>query len=117
MFTKLNIVDKFGQAIAVIDPRPHIRVTSTVTPCLSDTYYPGAIGDADPSLATSRANTVLAQSANSACPFIQLPPAINQPARVNGGFVLKVDGKWKLASEWEVCTICSANIRSLYADT
>jgi len=112
MFTKLNIVDKFGQAIAVIDPRPHFNTMSTVTPCLSDTYYPGAIGDADPALSTSRANTVLPQNDNLACPFIQLPPAINQPARVNGGFVLKETdskdkdyGKWRLASEWEVSTV------------
>ena len=110
MFTKINIVDKFGQAIAIIDQRPHRRVTSlgtlspvaTITPCLSDTYFPGTIDGKAPSLPTSRANTVLAQSNNAACPFIQLPPAINQPARLNAAFVQQNGNSWRVSNEWEV---------------
>jgi hypothetical protein len=110
MFTKLNIVDKFGQAIAVVDPRPHFStnpassVIKPVTPCMSDSYWPGTVGDVNPSQSNARANVVLPQSDNQACPFIQLPPSINQPARINAGFVIKdkTTGKWRVASEWEV---------------
>lgn len=108
MFTKINVVDKFGQAISAIDPSPHHYNTpiATISPCLSDTYFPGTIGDTDPSLPTSRANTVIPQTDNNACPFVQLPPAINQPARLNASFVRNKNGAWKPCTEWDVRSFC-----------
>ena len=103
MFTKLNIVDKFGQAICAIDPAPRDRSAPvpTVSPCLSDTHFPGTLNDVSPSDSKARANTVIAASDYNACPFVQLTPAINQPARLNASFVHKVSGNWKITSEWE----------------
>lgn len=107
MFTKLNIIDKFDQAVAVVDPKPHLRtgniVVQPITPSLTDAYFPGTIGDTDPKLPSSRANVVLPQASNTACRFLQLTPSINQPARINEGFVLEdaVTNKWRVAGEWE----------------
>jgi hypothetical protein len=46
-FTKLNIIDKFGQAISAIDPKPAKRSTDgfpdTIYPCLGDQVSPGLI--------------------------------------------------------------------------
>ena len=104
MFTKLNVVDKFGQAISAINPAPvnYGAAVPTISPCLSDTYFPGTIGDVDPSTSTARANCVLPQRDNLSCPFVNLPPAINQPARFNAEFVTKSNGSWAICSEWEV---------------
>jgi hypothetical protein len=104
MFTQMNIVDKFGQAVAVIDPRPPRRGQEqpTVYPCISDTFHPSSIGDADPGLASSRANVVHAQPSNAACSFISLGPSINQPSRLNANFVLKdINGQWRRATDWD----------------
>ena len=110
MFTKLNIIDKFGQAICAIDPTPHHTIPAgiplpTISPCLGDTYYPGTIGDTKPDTAAARANTVLAQSDHQACPFVQLTPSINQPARLNAHFVIRdaTTNLWRPCSEWEPC--------------
>ena len=104
MFTKLNVIDKFGQAISAISPAPlnYGAAVPTISPCLSDTYFPGTVGDVDPSTPAARANCVIPQSDNRACPFINLPPAINQPARLNAAFVTKSNGSWTSSSEWEV---------------
>jgi hypothetical protein len=108
MFTKLNIIDKFGQAICAIPPEPHHTIPKgipipTINPCLSDPYFPGTINDVDPTHSDARANTVQAQSDNVACPFVQLTPSINQPARLNAHFVIKDDksGQWRPCTEWE----------------
>ncbi|MCJ1309780.1 hypothetical protein MMC25_003441 [Agyrium rufum] len=102
MFTKINVIDKFGQAISAIDPKPYPRdqPMPTITPCLSDSYFPGTVGDVDPKSSTAIANTVVKQSVHGACPFIQLTPSINQPARLNAMFMSKVDGTWQPCSEW-----------------
>jgi hypothetical protein len=105
MFTKLSIIDKFGQAVAVIDPSPHINGTpiAATNPCISDPLFPGTINGLDPSQAESRANTVIKQLNNDSCPFVSLPPAINQPARLNAAFVVRDDtsGAWRKCSDWE----------------
>ncbi|KAL8692919.1 MAG: hypothetical protein Q9218_002145 [Villophora microphyllina] len=103
MFTKLNVIDKFGQAISAINPAPlnYGAPVPTISPCLSDTYFPGTIGDVDPAAASARANCIISQGNNKSCPFINLPPGINQPARLNAKFVTNVSGSWTASSEWE----------------
>lgn len=98
MFTKINVIDKFGQAICAIDPSPRHRKQPipTISPCLGDTYFPDLIG-IDPKAPgpTGRQNTVfpstqfqattstpgsVAANNRNDCPFVQLTPAINFPA-------------------------------------
>ena len=106
MFTKINIIDKFGQAISAINPAPvnYGAAVPTISPCLSDTYFPGTIGNVDPASTTARANCIISQGNNKSCPFINLPPGINQPTRLNAKFVSNVNGTWTTSSEWEVRT-------------
>jgi hypothetical protein len=105
MFTKLNIIDKFGQAVAIIDTNPHRKNTpvATTNPCISDSLFPGTINGIKPSDASARANVVNKQLNNDSCPFISLPPAINQPARINAQFVQRdlTSGLWRRCSDWE----------------
>jgi hypothetical protein len=110
MFTKLNVIDKFGQAICAIDPSPHHIIPAgipmaTINPCLGDTYFPGTVGDIDPTQPDAVANVVIAQSNKQACPFVQLTPSINQPARLNAHFVIRDDttNLWRPCTEWEPC--------------
>ena len=114
MFTKLNVVDKFGQAISAINPAPvdYGAPIPTISPCLSDTYFPGTVGDVDPSTSTARANCVIPQSDNLSCPFVNLPPGINQPARLNAAFVTKSNGNWTTCSEWMVRCFHSLQFRA-----
>ncbi|KAF2839439.1 hypothetical protein M501DRAFT_954904 [Patellaria atrata CBS 101060] len=94
-FTKLNMIDKFGQAISAIPAQPPLRIPSddpeTIYPCLGDqvcpTFVPG----------TTLLNTVTPLTladpqlpgAYPLCPYIQLPPAINQNSRLNASFLVK----------------------------
>ncbi|KAK4152310.1 hypothetical protein C8A00DRAFT_35005 [Chaetomidium leptoderma] len=81
-FRKLNIIDKFGQAVVAIDPQPRKEGHPPLYPSISDFYEP------QPVLVDGRevANTVV-QNNGGACEFIQLPPQINQNARLNAEFV------------------------------
>ncbi|KAJ4294659.1 hypothetical protein N0V88_004888 [Collariella sp. IMI 366227] len=102
-FTKLNVIDKFGQAICAIDPRYGYEDTQAVYPCLSDFFAPGQLDNGQP-------NVVEPPPQPGHCEFVQVPPAINQPARLNSCFVThdtrqdKDPGTysyWRPTSEWE----------------
>lgn len=82
-FTALNIIDKFGQAIPAIDPTPTRDQTGPppLYPCISEYYTPQPSGR-DP----AKANTVVPDD-QDLCQYVQLPPSINQPARLNSAFV------------------------------
>ncbi|KAJ4410669.1 hypothetical protein N0V85_003926 [Neurospora sp. IMI 360204] len=104
-FTALNILDKFGQAIHAIDPTPTKVGTGPppLYPCISEYYVPEPL-DEDPLVA----NTVK-QDAERLCQYVQLPPSINQPARLNAAFIdyLPADEKrgtrkgWQPLTEWD----------------
>ncbi|KAI1624653.1 hypothetical protein EDD37DRAFT_627652 [Exophiala viscosa] len=96
-FTKLNIVDKFGQAICLPDQNrrlrnwdPSMELASKVYPCMSDYLSPDLCGP-------STLNTVFPLATDEGvsltphqyplCPYMQLTPAINQPARINAAFL------------------------------
>jgi hypothetical protein len=113
MFTKFNIIDKFGQAVCAINPTP-IPVHPTFPapsayPCISDYFAPGALKNPntppdflpnvvyrdptsvvrDPTTADPTKPpvplTTTGQEALSR--FFQLNPSINQNARLNAAFV------------------------------
>lgn len=112
-FRRLNIIDKFGQAIHAIDPAlgpPEKR--QKVWPCIGEWYAPQVWGG-DPN---GRAQNVVDREEIKAegnpkpqrCEFVQIPPQINQLSRLNSVFV-KPDPdyaklgppSWKPADEWE----------------
>ncbi|KAK4142995.1 uncharacterized protein C8A04DRAFT_29396 [Dichotomopilus funicola] len=111
-FRKLNIIDKFGQAIVTIDPTPQRdHGHPPIFPAISDFYEPQAVVVNNQKVA----NTVV-QNNGTACEFIQLPPQINQNARLNAQFVTVADDGdspthvgggspnkpyWRPTTEWE----------------
>jgi hypothetical protein len=119
IFTKLNIVDKFGQAICIPTPRPRRRQPLSVPsagiyPCLSDYLTPdvrdkklntvfeipgAAVGSGDPGADDGSGHWPL-------CQYVQLTPAINQDARINASFLVreedpKAPSPWRAASDYE----------------
>ncbi|ORY12601.1 hypothetical protein BCR34DRAFT_600494 [Clohesyomyces aquaticus] len=89
MITKLNIIDKFGQAIALPAPGKKLRIPppipESVHPCLSDFLTPDILN--------GQINSIYAEDRRPdhgqwpLCRFMQLTPAINQNARINACFV------------------------------
>jgi hypothetical protein len=114
-FTKLNVIDKFGQVISVIPPQPtpkdQTAPRSTIYPCLGDQICPGFVPG------TNKLNTVTPISEVDQhlpndyplCPYIQLTPAINQDVRLNAALVLPQRDtimnipitRWRTADDWE----------------
>lgn len=108
-FRKMNIIDRFGQALVSIDPQPRLGGHPPLYPSISDFYEPQQIDD------SKEPNTVL-KSPPGHCEFIQLPPQINQDARLNASFVkrtseddddrdsssLEDQAYWRPATEWEM---------------
>ena len=104
-FTKLNIIDKFGQAVSAInptnlDPEP-------LYPVISEYYHPQqlplAAGETVPD-----ANVVIKGEKNGFCRYVQVPPNINQDARINAVFLTREEPTtaqplppWRPALEWE----------------
>ncbi|KAI0118157.1 hypothetical protein GGR51DRAFT_498324 [Nemania sp. FL0031] len=118
-FRKLNIIDKFGQALVPIDQNPRVDGPPPLYPCISDFYEPQTITLGD---GKEYANTVLQDNA-AQCEFLQLPPQVNQNVRLNANFVKRIaddledeikrfsgltasagglgPATWRPASEWE----------------
>ncbi|KAH0538453.1 hypothetical protein FGG08_004951 [Glutinoglossum americanum] len=103
-FTKLNIIDKFGQAVHAIDPSYHPTGPQAVYPCISEYYepqvYPPGHRDA------GQPKIVGPREADGFCEFMQVPPQINQPTRLNSAFVVRNEEStsavyWRPATEWE----------------
>jgi hypothetical protein len=117
VFTKLNIIDKFGQSICL--PASNRRRVhhlqppdAKIYPCLSDYLAPDVI-KANSADKTGVLNTVFATPEPAVdgqwplCQFIQLTPSINQDARINASFLIQDTlGKdkysaWREATEYE----------------
>jgi len=90
-FTKLNIIDKFGQAISIIDQSPAVS-PPPVYPCISEMYTVQPFGNGEVP------NTVIRGRARE---FIQIPPRINQPMRLNAHFMIKDTEVWRPVDDWE----------------
>lgn len=107
MFTKINIIDKFGQAICLPDPLPRPRIVPekrpTVFPCISDYLMPEVLED-------KTLNTIYHEPEHVTTPwpmsrFMQLTPSINQEARINAAFVIPPNGtkfkEWREAGDFD----------------
>ena len=95
-FTSLNVIDKFGQAVHAVDPLK--ETTKPIIPAVGEYYEP------QPSKNNKTPNVVdPTRSTLEHDEFIQLPPSINQPARLNSEFVIKdpIGGVWRPANTWE----------------
>ena len=121
-FTSLNIIDKFGQAIHAITPTAE-DLAQPVWPCISEWYAPQLKADTkDPNVTDPRTPPTDSFIAGNPpkcpdplpkpCEFVQLPPMINQSARLNASFVVRVGSEdeslstnvpysWRPADEWE----------------
>ncbi|KAH7173983.1 uncharacterized protein B0J16DRAFT_325467 [Fusarium flagelliforme] len=105
-FRKFNVIDKFGQALMAIDQKPRRDGPPPVYPCISNFYAPQEV-TVD---GKKYANTVI-QDKSEQCEFLQLPPQINQPARINAKFVRRISddpnpvfqgaAAWRPVTEWE----------------
>lgn len=110
LFTRLHIIDKFGQAICVPVPRPRRRKEvhppdSKIYPCLSDELAPDVVNNI--------INTVfptpdpVQPGQWPLCQYVQLAPSINQPARLNAAYLIRdtnSDGSfspWREATDYE----------------
>lgn len=98
-FTKLNIIDKFGQCVSALDPTIDNNVL--LHPVLSEFYRPQI---------DSKGNPMVVQGDDppGRCRFAQIPPNINQDARINAVFLTRdlPTAKqplppWRPALEWE----------------
>ncbi|KAL9100236.1 MAG: hypothetical protein Q9163_004363 [Psora crenata] len=116
-FTKLNVVDKFGQTVSALDMKD--ESPKPLYPSVGDFYavdpvpflsspQPGQVGIRDSCSPTDIPNVVDRDRSPTMnrCEFIQLPPSINQPTRINASFVVHGDEKleesfWRPATEWE----------------
>ncbi|KAF5705177.1 hypothetical protein FMUND_12200 [Fusarium mundagurra] len=99
-FTKLNIIDKFGQAIHAIDPTPSLS-PQRVWPIIGEWYAPQVKGnpkDKIPNVVEEESHETGSETGNekdeeppATCEFVQIPPQINQEARLNAAFVVPFD--------------------------
>jgi hypothetical protein len=104
-FTKLSIFDKFGQAVSAIDPAS--QIPQPLFPVISEYYQPQTLPQ-PPGFTDTIPNVVIKGDPPSHCRFVQLPPNINQDARINAVFLTRDDPTsgqplppWRPASEWE----------------
>ena len=93
-FTKLNVIDKFGQAVSAIDP--NYGVKPSLYPYISE-FYSCTIDKSSSETHVPRA--VIPDGAQC----VQLEPRINQESRLNGHYVLWNDNDkcWRPVTEYE----------------
>ena len=95
-FTRLDVFDKFGQAISAINPAPASHIPP-LYPALSEYFHPQHLPSD-----RKQAFTV-GDNPYGTCQYAQYPPAINQDARINASF-LHFDDQiklWRPCTEWE----------------
>lgn len=111
-FTKINIVDKFGQCAPIIDQTPRVEGPPNLYPMISDYYKPQAVPDSAPSGDDDDQDllpNVALEPKTSDCQFVQVQPAINQPTRLNFDFLTqdsldttnKAESYWRPVADWE----------------
>jgi hypothetical protein len=114
VITKLNIVDKFGQVLPYLVPKPIPTVApavpdAVVHPCLADQLCPTVLDDKKHTLNTVYSSSDQPTSSGGILsPFIQITPAINQEARINAFFMelnsdILENGKpsWQPCNDWD----------------
>ncbi|KAI1165319.1 hypothetical protein F5B18DRAFT_611489, partial [Nemania serpens] len=103
VFTKLTIVDKFGQIVSCIEPPTFESPRSALYPCVSPHFFCDPIPKSKrPNDASPWPNTAYeADTKPGLCQFFQVPPRINQEARLNATFVIERSGNFYPAAPWE----------------
>jgi len=117
MITKLNIVDKFGQVIPALEPKPRTKdrkaLPPALYPCVSDTLLPNPTAGGLPNVVYR--DPPPKEGDDPVNRFIQLTPAINQESRFNCDWVkpvCKLDANgndipntyqnyWRKTNDWE----------------
>lgn len=101
--TKLNIIDKFGQAIHATDPRWSTTAPPPIYPYISEFHAPQYLELEKEGKKYYRPNTIDYDDNHAGSEYVQLPPHINQLARVNASFVTREIGEtvWRPQHEWE----------------
>ena len=79
-FTKLNLIDKFGQCAPAIDQLPRPTGPPPLYPCVSD-YFAPQVKD-------NYADVAIKPESEDVCEFTQIPPQVNQASRLNAYFVV-----------------------------
>ncbi|KAF1834716.1 hypothetical protein BDW02DRAFT_325050 [Decorospora gaudefroyi] len=113
LLTKLNIIDKFGQAICLpYSNRRRVRETvppnAGIYPCLSENLTPDIL-KASPNATEGTLNTVYPTPPTTEgqwplCQFMQLTPSINQDARINASFLIRDTISKNTYSPWRETT-------------
>ncbi|THC90019.1 hypothetical protein EYZ11_010521 [Aspergillus tanneri] len=93
--TKLNVIDKFGQVIHALDPRWD-AAPQNLRPCLSEFFGPQSLANGTPNIVEKPLER------QQGSHYAQIPPHINQLARVNSSFVIMdSSGEWIPQNEWD----------------
>jgi hypothetical protein len=97
-FTQINIIDKFGQAVCALDPTPAPTAQLPhLAPIVSNFYACQAYAPGVPNVVERNVKPPM-------CEFVQLPPSINQMARLNSYYVIPDSDNaphWRPVNEWE----------------
>ncbi|CZR48173.1 uncharacterized protein FPRO_12783 [Fusarium proliferatum ET1] len=90
-FKKFNVIDKFGRGVEIVDG-------GGLTPSISSVYQPSTHmvdGKETPNVVVSNGNN---------CEYFQIPPSINQPARLFNAYLKpgeRGQSTWRPCGEWE----------------
>ncbi|KAL7947490.1 hypothetical protein V8C42DRAFT_317931 [Trichoderma barbatum] len=103
LFTKMHIVDKFGQIVSCIEPATFNSPRSALYPCISSQFFCDPIPKSkQPNDASPWPNTAhKADNKAGLCQFFQVPPRINQEARLNATFVVEEEGQYYPIDAWD----------------
>jgi hypothetical protein len=104
-FTKINVIDKFGQAVSAIDPTN--LNPAPLYPVISEYNQPQPLPLAAGATVPSP-NVVIKGDKPGWCRYVQLPPNLNQDSRINAVFLTRDEPTaaqplppWRPALEWE----------------
>ncbi|KAH0489974.1 hypothetical protein TgHK011_001461 [Trichoderma gracile] len=105
-FTRLVVVDKFGQIVSGLRPTVYgdngEGESSALYPCLSPSLTCGSYQLDDGPKGQYWPNTVIkADNDPNLCQFFQLPPRINENARLNVRYMMPGDAIRCAATEWD----------------
>ncbi|KAF5252237.1 hypothetical protein FANTH_2793 [Fusarium anthophilum] len=90
-FNKFNVIDKFGRGVEVVDG-------DGLMPSISSVYQPSS------RVVDGKETPNVVASTGDNCEYFQIPPSINQPARLFNAYLkpgATGQSTWKPCGEWE----------------